>query len=46
MGRILEVMKRVYRDQRLKLNSYVLEYEAYQISEAVKRAGCSAKRVC
>jgi len=36
LGRILEVMKRVYEDQRLKLNSYVLEYEAYQISEAVK----------
>jgi hypothetical protein len=36
LGRILEVMKRVYRDQRLKLNSYVLEYEADQIYEAVK----------
>jgi CRISPR/Cas system-associated protein Csx1 len=30
-------MGRVYRDQRLGLNSYVLEYEAYQISEAVNK---------
>jgi hypothetical protein len=36
LGRIFEVMKRVYEDQRLKLNSYVLEYEADQIYEAVK----------
>jgi len=37
LGRIFEVMKRVYEDQRLKLNSYVLEYEVYQISEAVNK---------
>jgi hypothetical protein len=37
LGRILEVMKRVYKDQRLKLNSYVLEYEADQIYEAVNK---------
>jgi hypothetical protein len=37
LNRILEVMKRVYRDQRLKLNSYVLEYEADQIYEAVNK---------
>jgi hypothetical protein len=36
LKRILEVMGRVYRDQRLRLNSYVLEYEDYQISEAFK----------
>jgi hypothetical protein len=36
LNRVLEVMGRVYRDQRLGLNSYVLEYEADQISEAVK----------
>jgi hypothetical protein len=37
LGRILEVMGRVYRDQRLGLNSYVLEYEADQIYEAVNK---------
>ena len=36
LNRVLEVMGRVYRDQRLGLNSYVLEYEADQIYEAVK----------
>jgi CRISPR/Cas system-associated protein Csx1 len=36
LKRILEVMKRVYEDQRLGLNSYVLEYEADQIYKAVK----------
>jgi len=37
LNRVLEVMGRVYRDQRLKLNSYVLEYEADQIYEVVNK---------
>jgi hypothetical protein len=37
LKRVLEVMGRVYRDQRLGLNSYVLEYEADQIYEAVNK---------
>jgi hypothetical protein len=46
LGRILEVMRRVYRDQRLGLNSYVLEYEADQIYEAVNKGmGPGEKRL-
>ncbi len=37
LNRVLEVMGRVYRDQRLGLNSYVLEYEADQIYEAINK---------
>jgi CRISPR/Cas system-associated protein Csx1 len=46
LKRILEVMRRVYRDQRLGLNSYVLEYEADQIYEAVDESmGPGEKRL-